>query len=258
MQTGKQRGQEQAGRAQDAAQSEARRGRRAAARRREALSMAREHRRSQSKGVCRWPKARWQSSGLIGILYGLSALIFSSHGFALHIPHGAVHGKKWIGLEVNGWSESAVHRRRDCCVAVLRAAALGREEHVACWSAWRSIAAAVIIAVIRKDGVFGIFAANHLTELIWAAAASAAALAGDAAASWRWQDRSGGTGGRSRVVPALKPPAGLGAQNAQVAEGSSEPEIRLRRIRRSSGPARPVSGGGCRAASSAECGRAEY
>jgi hypothetical protein len=32
--------------------------------------------------------------GLVGVVYGLSALIFASHGFTLHIPHGAVHGKK--------------------------------------------------------------------------------------------------------------------------------------------------------------------
>jgi hypothetical protein len=105
--------------------------------------------------------------GLIGILYGLSALIFSSHGFALHIPHGAVHGKKWIGLEVNGWSELLF-------IAAGLALLLSAPLH---WGAksmsllvgWVMIAAAVI-AVIRKDGVFGIFAADHFTELIWAAA----------------------------------------------------------------------------------------
>ncbi len=105
--------------------------------------------------------------GIIGILYGLSALIFSSHGFALHIPHGAVHGKKWIGLEVNGWSDLLF-------VAAGLALLLSAPLH---WGA-KSMSllvglvmiAAAIIAFIRKDGVFGIFAANHLTELIWAAA----------------------------------------------------------------------------------------
>ncbi len=32
------------------------------------------------------------------------------------------------------------------------------------------LGAAAVIAVIRGDGVFGIFAANHLTELVWGAA----------------------------------------------------------------------------------------
>ena len=104
--------------------------------------------------------------GIVGILYGLSALIFASHGFALHIPHGAVHGKKWIGLELNGWSELLF-------IAAGLALLLSAPLH---WGA-KSMSllvggvmlAAAIIAIIRGNGVFGIFAADHLTELIWAA-----------------------------------------------------------------------------------------
>jgi hypothetical protein len=43
--------------------------------------------------------------GLAGIVYGVLGLILKGHGFALHIPHGTVHGRSWIGLEVNGWSD---------------------------------------------------------------------------------------------------------------------------------------------------------
>jgi hypothetical protein len=106
--------------------------------------------------------------GLIGILYGLSALLFASHGFALHIPHGAVHEKKWLGLEVNGWSDLLF------IVAGLLLLLLAAPLH---WGA-KSMSllvglvmiGAAIVAVIRGNGVFGIFAANHLTELVWAAA----------------------------------------------------------------------------------------
>ena len=45
--------------------------------------------------------------GLIGLAllaYGITALIFGGHGFAQHAPTGAVHGKTWLGLEVNGWT----------------------------------------------------------------------------------------------------------------------------------------------------------
>ena len=105
--------------------------------------------------------------GLIGILYGLSALIFSSHGFALHIPHGAVHGQKWIGLEVNGWSELMFIAAG---LLLLFSAPLHWGAKSMSLLVGLVMIAAAVIALIRKDGVFGIFAANHVTELIWAAA----------------------------------------------------------------------------------------
>ena len=45
--------------------------------------------------------------GLIGLgllAYGITALIFGGHSFVQHAPNGTVHGKTWLGLEVNGWS----------------------------------------------------------------------------------------------------------------------------------------------------------
>ena len=107
--------------------------------------------------------------GLIGIVYGVSALIFGGHGFALHIPHGAVHGKKWIGLEVNGWSDLLF-------VAAGLLLLFSAPMH---WSAKTmsllvglALGAAAVIALIRGNGVFGIFAASHLTELVWAIGAA--------------------------------------------------------------------------------------
>ena len=120
----------------------------------------------QSKGVS-LAKGPVGILGLIGVLYGLSALIFSSHGFTLHVPHGAVHGKKWIGLEVNGWSELLFIVAG--LLLLLSAPLHWGAKSMSLLVGWVLIAAAVI-ALIRKDGVFGIFAANHLTELIWAAA----------------------------------------------------------------------------------------
>ena len=121
----------------------------------------------QSKGVS-LAKGPIGIIGLIGIVYGLSALIFSSHGFALHIPHGAVHGKKWIGLEVNGWSDLLFIAAG---LLLLLSAPLHWGAKSMSLLVGLALGAAAIIAVIRKDGVFGIFAANHLTELVWAAAA---------------------------------------------------------------------------------------
>lgn len=105
--------------------------------------------------------------GLIGVIYGVSALILSSHGFTLHIPHGAVHGSKWIGLEVNGWSELLFIAAG--LLLLFSAPLHWGAKSMSLLVGWVMIAAAVI-AVIRGDGVFGIFAANHLTELVWAAA----------------------------------------------------------------------------------------
>jgi hypothetical protein len=122
--------------------------------------------RAQRKGVS-LAKGPVGILGLLGIIYGLSALIFASHGFALHIPHGAVHGKKWIALELNGWS--ALLFIAAGLLLVFSAPLHWGAKTMSLLIGGVMIVAAVI-AVIRGDGVFGIFAANHLTELIWAAA----------------------------------------------------------------------------------------
>ncbi len=145
--------------------------------------------------------------GLIGILYGLSALIFSSHGFALHIPHGAVHGKHWIGLEVNGWTE----------LMFIAAGLLLLFSAPLHWGA-KSMSlllglvmiAAAIIAIIRGNGVFGIFAANHLTELVWAAAGVLLLVLG-------FLPRVGGGGTRPDDAGAVAAP---GAADPHTGDGS--------------------------------------
>jgi hypothetical protein len=106
--------------------------------------------------------------GIAGLIYGISALIFGGHGFAVHVPHGAVHGKKWLGLEVNGWSDLLFIAAG---MLLLFSAPLHWGAKSMSLLVGLVLGAAAVIAVIRKDGVFGIFAANHLTELVWAAAA---------------------------------------------------------------------------------------
>ena len=105
--------------------------------------------------------------GLVGVIYGLSALIFASHGFTLHVPHGAVHGKKWIGLEVNGWSDLLFIAAG---LLLLLSAPLHWGAKSMSLLVGLAMIAAAIVAIIRGNGVFGVFAANHLTELVWAAA----------------------------------------------------------------------------------------
>ncbi|MGI8713712.1 MAG: hypothetical protein ACR2NR_11120 [Solirubrobacteraceae bacterium] len=121
----------------------------------------------QSNGVS-LAKAPVAIIGLLGLLYGLSALIFGGHGFALsHVPTGAVHGKAWLGLEVNGWSDLLV------IVAGLLLM-FGAPLH---WGAKGMslivglvLGAAALIGLVRGNGVFGILAANGRTELVWGVA----------------------------------------------------------------------------------------
>jgi hypothetical protein len=108
--------------------------------------------------------------GLIGlalVAYGVTALIFGGHGFAQHAPTGAVYGKTWLGLDVNGWTG-----------LLFMAAGLlllfGAPMH---WGAKTmslivgiSLVALCLIALANGHGALGIFAANGLTELVWGAA----------------------------------------------------------------------------------------
>jgi hypothetical protein len=88
-------------------------------------------------------------------------------GFTQHAPTGAVHGKTWLGLEVNGWSGLLF-------VAAGLLLLLGAPMH---WGAktmslivGSSLAALGVIALANGHGALGIFAANGLTELVWGAA----------------------------------------------------------------------------------------
>ena len=106
--------------------------------------------------------------GLVLLAYGITALIFGGHGFAHHVPSGAVYGKTWLGLLVNGWSGllfiaaglllliSAPAHVTAKGISLLVAIALG---------------AIAVIAVINGHGALGLFAANHLTEIVWGAGA---------------------------------------------------------------------------------------
>ena len=105
--------------------------------------------------------------GLALLAYGITALLFGGHGFAEHAPSGAVDGKTWLGLEVNGWSGLLF-------VAAGLLLLLGAPMH---WAAKSmslivgvALAAVSLLALANGHGALGIFAANGLTELVWGAA----------------------------------------------------------------------------------------
>jgi hypothetical protein len=107
--------------------------------------------------------------GVLGIAFGVAGLIFGGHSFTTgSIPHGTVTGKVWLGVMANGWTNLLF-------IAAGLLLLLGSSMH---WGAKTSafvvagvLGAAAVIALIRGDGVFGIFAANHRTEIVWGGAA---------------------------------------------------------------------------------------
>jgi hypothetical protein len=106
--------------------------------------------------------------GLVLLAYGITALIFGGHSFAQHAPQGTVHGKTWIGLEVNAWSGLLFIAAG---LLLLLAAPLHWAAKGLSLIVGLALAVAALIALADRHGALGIFAANHLTELVWGAAA---------------------------------------------------------------------------------------
>ena len=105
--------------------------------------------------------------GLALLAYGITAFIFGGHSFSAHPIDGTVNGKTWLGLEVNAWSSLLF-------IAGGALLVFGAPLHWAAKSmsliVGLALAAASLIALYDKQDVFGIFAANGLTKLVWGAA----------------------------------------------------------------------------------------
>lgn len=130
------------------------------------------HDRKPSKGIS-LAKGPIGLIGLAMLAYGITALMFGGHSFATHAIDGTVNGKTWLGLEVNPWSSLLF-------VAAGGLLMLGAPLH---WGAKAhamlvglALGAASVIATIDGNDVFGIFAANGLTKLVWGAGAVALLL----------------------------------------------------------------------------------
>ena len=105
--------------------------------------------------------------GLALLAYGITAFILGGHSFRTDPIDGTVNGETWLGLEVNAWSS----------LLFIGAGALllfGAPMHVAAKSlsliVGLVLGAASVIALYDEQDVFGIFAANGLTKLVWGAA----------------------------------------------------------------------------------------
>jgi Domain of unknown function (DUF4383) len=104
--------------------------------------------------------------GLLGIIYGVSALIVRAHGFALHFPSGHVHGAHWLLLKVNGWTALLFIAAG---LALLFSAAAHITAKTMAMLVGIVMIVLAVIAFSQKHGALGIFAANHWTELVWGA-----------------------------------------------------------------------------------------
>jgi hypothetical protein len=105
--------------------------------------------------------------GLVLLAYGITAFILGGHSFALHPLSGTVQGKTWLGLEVNAWSSLLF-------VGAGLLLLFGSPVHALAKSlsliVGLVLGAASVIALYDKQDVFGIFAANGLTKLVWGVA----------------------------------------------------------------------------------------
>jgi hypothetical protein len=105
--------------------------------------------------------------GLLGIIYGVTALIVRAHGFALNFPSGHVQGPFWLHLKVNGWTALLF-------IAAGLALLFSAAAHITAKSMAMLVGVVMIVLAViafsQKHGALGIFAADHWTELVWAAA----------------------------------------------------------------------------------------
>ncbi len=107
--------------------------------------------------------------GLALLVYGVTAFILGGKSFSTEPLSGTVTGETWLGLEVNAWSSILF-------IAAGLLLLFGAPLH---WGAKSMslivglvLGAASVIALYDGDDVFGIFAANGLTALVWGVAAA--------------------------------------------------------------------------------------
>jgi hypothetical protein len=162
--------------------------------------------------------------GLIGVallVYGITALIFGGHSFAQHAPNGAVHGKSWLGLEVNGWSGLLFI---SAGLLLLFAAPLHWGAKGMSLIVGLALGAAALIALGNGHGTLGLFAANHPTELAWGAAAALLIVLSRLPRVGTKTKTRAGDAGRPRATRRVEPePRAADSANAEQTPRSSRP-----------------------------------
>lgn len=124
--------------------------------------------RKDSKGVS-LAKGPVGLIGLASIAFGILGYIFGDQSFGASPLDGAVDGKNFLGVELNAWSSLLFVAGG---ALLLLAAPLHWGAKTMSIVVGLAFGAASVIALVDKQDVFGIFAANGLTKLIWGALAA--------------------------------------------------------------------------------------
>jgi hypothetical protein len=111
--------------------------------------------------------------GIALLAYGVTGLIFGGHHFAQHAISGTQNGKLWLGLEGNGWTNLLF---AGAGLLLLLGSPLRWGAKSLSLLVGLVLGAAAVIAFVDGSDVLGIFAANGLTELVWAIAAAVLVL----------------------------------------------------------------------------------
>jgi hypothetical protein len=105
--------------------------------------------------------------GVVLLAYGVSGLVFGGAGFDTDAG-GTVNGETWLGVEGNGWT-NVLFATAGALLILGASTDLGARAVAVLVGV--AFAAAAVIAVIDGDDVFGVFAANGWTMLVWGVAA---------------------------------------------------------------------------------------
>jgi hypothetical protein len=111
--------------------------------------------------------------GIIGIVLlagGILGLLFGSTDFGMNAPDGDVNGGTWLGIEGNGWTWLLFG---GAGLILLLSAPMHWGAKTMAMIVGLAMGAAAVIALVDGSDVLGIFAANGVTVLAFAAAAVA-------------------------------------------------------------------------------------
>jgi hypothetical protein len=124
--------------------------------------------RTERKGVS-LAKGPVAIVGLAMIAFGVISFLAGGDSFTTNAPDGTVTGDTFLGIEGNGWTN--VLWVGGGLLLVL-AAPMHWGAKTMALIVGIALGAAAIITLVRGDDVFGIFAANDMTTLVWGAVAA--------------------------------------------------------------------------------------
>ena len=113
--------------------------------------------------------------GLGLLALGILGLIFGGHSFSASPLDGNVNGKSFLGIEGNGWTWLLFGGGG---LLLLLAAPAHWGAKTMALTVGLILGAASVISLVDGRDVFGIFAANGLTSLVWGAVAAALLIIG--------------------------------------------------------------------------------